>query len=267
MVAKHEKEVKYKSANICNTSCLQGLLHAFNFIFIITGIGILALSVWTIVAKMEFVAILGSSYYYAIIIILIFAGLLVLLTGILGCVGTFQKNTSLLFWYLIFILLIFLLQLVAGILAFVYHETLHDELSKTMLSNLNENYNQTGQEALTNAVDLMQQEFHCCGVIGYTDWLNSTFVTNSAKNLHLKTPISCCKTPSFDCSKRDHPSNIYRVLGSTSMGCLIQLELYVREHIFIIAVIAVSVAFFELFVLLVGFSLRQKIQIENNQPY
>lgn len=267
MASKNNKEVKYKSSEICSVSCLKGFMIAFNFLFFVMGLGVLALSVWTNVSKMQFVALLGSSLYNVIVIFLIASGLLVLVTGILGCIGALRKNASLLLWFSILVAFVFLLELLAGVLAFVYHESIHNELSDTMLTNLNKNYNQTDQGALTKAVDEMQQDFHCCGVVAYSDWLNSTYIKNNPQNLGLKTPTSCCKTPSFDCSTRDHPSNIYRVLGSESMGCLIKLELYIQEHVFVLAVAGISVACFELFVLLLGISFRRKIQIENNKPY
>jgi len=265
---KNSKEVKYKSpSGFCDVSCLRMVLIAFNFIFVLTGALIFALGIWTIATKMQYVALLGSAYYNLVVAFLMVAGCLVFATGVLGCIGALRKDTSILTWYFVLLGVILVFELIAGILAFVYHETIHDELSETLRSNLNKNYNQTGQEALSNAVDEMQQDFKCCGVTSYRDWSDSTYIKQDKSGLDLKTPTSCCKTPSSDCSKRDHPSNIYRVIGTADMGCLITLETYIREHLFLLAVTGIAVALFEILVVLVACGFRRQVIKENNQPY
>ena len=266
--SKTSKEVKYKSPpGFCDVSCLRMLLIAFNFVFVLTGGFAFALGIWTIATKMQYVALLGSVYYNLIVVFLLVAGCLVFATGVLGCIGALRKNTTLLTGYFVLLGAIFLFEFVAGILAFVYHENIHDELSQTMRSNLNKNYNQTGQEALSKAVDEMQQDFKCCGVTSYRDWSNSTYIKQDKAGLDLKTPTSCCKSPSYDCSKRDHPSNIYRVVGTADMGCLITLENYIRKNLFFLAVTGIAVACFEILVVLVACGFRRQVKIENNQPY
>ena len=263
-----KKEVDYKSpSGFCDVSCLRMLLIAFNFIFVLTGAFVFALGIWTIFTKMQYVALLGSMYYNLVVAFLMVAGSLVFVTGVLGCIGAVRKNTSVLTWYFVLLSVIFLCEFLAGILAFVYHESIHDELSQTMRSNLNKNYNQTGQEALSAAVDEMQQDFKCCGVTSYKDWSDSTFIKQNREGLDLKTPTSCCKAPSSDCSKRDHPSNIYRVIGTAYMGCLIILENYIRKNLLVLAVTGIAVACFELLVVLVACGFRRQVKVENNQPY
>ena len=256
---KREREFKARS-DTCDTSCWRGLVIGFNFIFVVGGACAIAVGVWTIIHKMNYVALLGSAYYNLIVYLLLGAGILVLLTGFLGCIGAVQKNRTVLFIFFAFLAIIFAAEIVAGILAFVYHESIHDELVKDLRANLNRNYNQTGQEALTNAVDEMQKKFKCCGVESYTDWRNSTFIKQSEKNEGLKTPISCCKTPSPGCSKRDHPSNIYRVLGNRQMGCLIELEEFIRDHLFVLAITGVAVACLEVLVIIFACCLQHSIK-------
>nr|CAB3229076.1 CD151 antigen-like [Phallusia mammillata] len=264
---RQSKDEKYeaKTSGPCDLACLRGLLIGFNFIFILGGCGALAIGIWTVMMKMQYVAILGSMYYNIIVYLLIGAGVLVFLTGILGCVGAIQKNNAMLTCYFVLLVVIFLCECIAGILAFVYYESLHDELSEGLRSNLNKNYNQTDKEALSDAVDMMQQDFQCCGVESYLDWQDSTFVKQNKDG--LKTPESCCKSVTPLCSKRDHPSNIYRILGSDSMGCLTKLELYIKEHLFILAVTGTAVACLEILVMIFACCLRSAIKKEEGEPY
>ena len=265
-MANKNTDVKYKSSNgFCDVACLRMLLIAFNFIFVLTGAFVFGLGIWTIATKMQYVALLGSIYYNLVVALLIVAGCLVFITGILGCIGALRKNNSILTWYFILLGAIFVFELVAGILAFVYHESIHDELSTTMRKNLNKNYNQTGQDALSKAVDMMQQDFQCCGVTTYSDWSESAYIKQNKEG--LKVPTSCCKTPSPTCSRRDHPSNIYRVTGVRNLGCLITLEEYIRENLFFLAVAGIAVAFFEILVVLVACGFRRQVRIENSQSY
>ncbi|XP_076808409.1 CD151 antigen-like [Clavelina lepadiformis] len=263
---RQDKDEKYKaSSGFCDLSCLRGLLIAFNFLFILGGCGALAIGIWTVITKMEYVALLGSIYYNLIVYLLIVAGVLILLTGVLGCVGAVQKNAGMLTCYFVLLAVIFLTELIVGVLAFVYHDSIEAELAGDLTANLNKNYNQTGQDSLTAAVDEMQQNFHCCGVNKYSDWKQSKFVKQNKND--LKTPESCCKTRSPLCSQRDHPSNIYRVLGDKDLGCLSKLEEYLKDHIFILAITGTIVACIEILVMIFAWCLRSAIRNEEDEPY
>lgn len=71
-------------------------------------------------------------------------------------------------------------------------------------------YHQTGHDSVTNAVDKLQQEFHCCGSNNSQDWGDSEWI-RSGKADNRVVPDSCCKTVVHGCGKRDHASNIYKV--------------------------------------------------------
>ena len=268
MTLSNEKKTYKSSTGPCDLTCLRGLLIAFNFIFILGGACAFGVGIWSVISKMQYASLLGSVYYNLIVYLLITAGFLVLITGIIGCVGAFRKNRTLLTAYFVLLFVIFAAEIIAGIVAFVYHEAIHNELVDELRSNLNKNYNQSGQDALTKSVDDMQQEFQCCGVQRHSDWKDSTFIKQSErKGENLKTPVSCCKSPSPLCSQRDHPSNIYRVLGSDEMGCLNSLEQYLKDHLFVLAVTGITVAVLEILVMIFSCFLRKAIDKQNSQTY
>jgi len=254
-----------KRSDTCDIKCLKATLLAFNFIFILGGAVAMAVGLYTVLMKMEYVAILQTSEYMAIIFLLIIAGALVLITGVLGCIGAIQKNQKLLTVYFVLLVVIFLAEFVAGILAYTYRESIEEKLTDDLKSHLNKNYNRTGYESLTAATDKMQQEFQCCGVEDYLDWQDSYFIKQ--KTTELKTPTSCCKTVSDDCSKSDHPSNIYRVLGAKKMGCLSQLIDYFKNHLFILCITGISVALLEILVMVLSCCLKKSIKKEDSEPY
>jgi len=255
-----------KSSGPCDIKCLKATLLAFNFIFILGGAVAMAVGIYTVLKKMDYVAVLESGEYMAIVFLLIASGALVLCTGIIGCIGALQKNNKLLNLYFVFLVVIFLAEFVAGILAFVYRGNIEEKLRGDLRQRLNLNYNTTGHEALTAAVDKMQQDFQCCGVEDYSDWSGSAFVKQNNVN-KLKTPQSCCKTPSPTCSQSAHPSNIYRVLGSQKMGCLVKLKVYFTDHLFILSITGIVVALLEILVMILSCCLRKEIKLEEAQPY
>ena len=55
------------------------------------------------------------------------------------------------------------------------------------------------------AVDTVQQELRCCGLLIFSEWRDSAWSLASPSSL---VPDSCCKTQSPGCGERDHPSNI-----------------------------------------------------------
>lgn len=56
----------------------------------------LAVGVWTLVAKGDYISLLNSSFYSASAYILIIAGAVVIVTGIIGCCATLKEMRSLL---------------------------------------------------------------------------------------------------------------------------------------------------------------------------
>uniref|UniRef100_A0A3B5Q0G4 Tetraspanin 11 n=1 Tax=Xiphophorus maculatus TaxID=8083 RepID=A0A3B5Q0G4_XIPMA len=192
------------------TVCLKYLLFLFNFLFWVGGAAVLAVGVWTLVEKSDYLSLLASSTFAVSAYILILAGSLVVVTGFLGCCAVIREQRSCLSTYFFFLLLIFLIELVAGVLAYVYYQRLSDELKEHLNQTMTENYAQQGKETITSAVDRLQQDFKCCGSNNSQDWMLSVYI-RSEQSGNRVVPDSCCKTITPDCGRRDHPSNIYKV--------------------------------------------------------
>ncbi|RXN38092.1 tetraspanin-11-like isoform X1 [Labeo rohita] len=233
------------------TVCLKYLLFVFNFLFwdrspdilrcifpfqmgggVVMGVGI-----WTLVDKGEYLSLLASSTFAVSAYILIVAGGLVMVTGFLGCCAVIREQRSCLSTYFSCLLLIFIIELVAGVLAYVYYQALSEELKQHLSKTMTENYAQPGKESITRSVDRLQQDFKCCGSNNSFDWVHSVYIRSSAAEKRL-VPDSCCKTITPQCGKRDHPSNIYKVEG----GCITKLEQFLADHLLIIGAVGIGVA-------------------------
>ncbi|XP_068579065.1 CD151 antigen isoform X2 [Cebidichthys violaceus] len=224
----------------CGTICLKYLLFLFNILFWLAGGAVLAVGVWTMVEKSDYISLLNSSFYSVSAYILIAAGVIVIVTGIIGCCATLKEMKSLLIVYLVLLLCIFLLEIIAGVLAYVTYQELDEELRQNLKVTMQQKYQQPGEESVTQAVDKLQQEFKCCGSHNSSDWRDCVWI-QSAENERL-VPDSCCKSPSELCGRRDHPSNIYKVEG----GCIMKLEEFILSQLYSIGAVGIGIAFLQL---------------------
>ncbi|XP_019934566.1 CD151 antigen isoform X1 [Paralichthys olivaceus] len=233
-------ETQGDKTHTCGTICLKYLLFLFNILFWLAGGAVLAVGVWTLMEKSDYISLLNSSFYSASAYILIVAGVIVIVTGIIGCCATLKEMKSLLVVYLILLLCIFLLEVIAGVLAYINYQELDEELRQNLKVTMQQKYQQPGEESVTQAVDRLHQEFKCCGSNNYSDWRDSVWI-RAADNRQL-VPDSCCKTPSVLCGRRDHPSNIYKVEG----GCILKLEDFILSQLYILGAVGIGIAFLQL---------------------
>lgn len=229
-----------EKTNTCGTICLKYLLFTFNLLFWLAGGAVMAVGLWTIVEKSDYISLLSSSYYSVSAYILIAAGGIVVMTGIIGCCATLTETKSLLIVYFVLLLCIFLLEITAGVLAYINYQELDEELKQNLKETMVMKYQQSGEESVTKAVDKLQQQFMCCGSNSSSDWSDSVWI-KAAGNDRL-VPDSCCKTPSDNCGRRDHPSNIYNVEG----GCITKLEDYILSQLQILGAVGIGIAFLQL---------------------
>uniref|UniRef100_A0A8B9PEP8 Tetraspanin n=1 Tax=Apteryx owenii TaxID=8824 RepID=A0A8B9PEP8_APTOW len=200
----------------CGTICLKYLLFIFNFFFWLAGGAVMAVGTWTLAEKSDYISLLSSSTYSATAYILVVAGVVVMVTGILGCCATFKERRNLL-------------------------RVLSMELKQNLKNTMTQKYQKEGEESVTNAVDKLQQKFKCCGSNNYTDWTDSLWIRSPEAN-GRKVPDSCCKTITDLCGRRDHPSNIYK-----ENGCITKLENFIQEHLKIIGAVGISIACVQIF--------------------
>ncbi|XP_009638012.1 CD151 antigen [Egretta garzetta] len=210
----------------CGTICLKYLLFIFNFFFWLAGGAVMAVGTWTLAEKSDYISLLSSSTYSATAYILVVAGVVVM--------GKFCL-------YFILLLCIFLLEIIAGILAYIYYQQLSMELKQNLKNTMTQKYQKEGEESVTSAVDKLQQEFKCCGSNNHTDWADSLWIKSPEAN-GRKVPDSCCKTITDLCGRRDHPSNIYK-----ESGCITKLENFIQEHLKIIGAVGISIACVQIF--------------------
>ncbi|GLG96089.1 Tetraspanin [Gryllus bimaculatus] len=199
----------------------------------LSGIVILAVGVWMQVELYKYME-LSTEFSSTAPYVLIATGALIVVVGFLACCCTVKGQPVLLYIYGAFLMIIFVLELGAGISMYAYR----DKLIEGFDNGLNQSiliYPSDPEKK--NSIDLTQSTLHCCGNKSPYDWPD-------------EIPPSCCKvTP---CDTKDH-TQIY------SKGCFNLVIDFLNSNIGLVGGSAMGIAFFPLVGMLLSCCLAKNI--------
>ncbi|XP_056373182.1 CD9 antigen [Hyla sarda] len=150
------------------TKCIKYLLFAFNFIFWLAGTAVLAIGLWLRFdsqTKTMFEADSNASSFYTGVYILIGAGALMMLVGFLGCCGAIQESECMLGLFFAFLLVIFAIEIAAGIWGFANKDKVVEELQQFYTETYSK-YLNTNEAALKETLKSIHYALDCCGLVG-----------------------------------------------------------------------------------------------------
>ncbi|XP_031636163.1 CD151 antigen-like [Contarinia nasturtii] len=234
-----------KSNNCYSINFIRYILQTFNVILFMSGCIITAVAVWSIFWKHHFASLLVTPTYALTSYGLLIAGILATLTAFFGCYVVWRDQRSLICCYSLLLIAVFLLEFSVGAVTYVYESQVDDELMGSLNKTFMTNYGI--DETRTNAIDLMQQSYRCCGAEKFEEWRNSTWLTTEdsyhliRSNVNRLVPDSCCISYSEHCGKSDHPSNI------PYTGCIYKFIDEIRDHLNILGAIAFGFCFIKIF--------------------
>lgn len=220
-------------------SCVKTWFLVFTAVLLLFAIGLFGLGVWFIVTQNHYESILGSMTYITTLGIMIAAGLFSMFVCIFGIIGAVRESRFMVLGFFLMIIIVCLLELVGGILAYVYRKDVESEITRNLNIEMVSNYGLPGNEKKTDAIDMLQKTYQCCGDSDYlvwkrTEWHNLDPPKADSANPDeepIKVPDSCCITPDQDkCGSRIHPSNIWRN-NLKPMGCIPQLIGFLENHL------------------------------------
>ncbi|RZF46086.1 hypothetical protein LSTR_LSTR004799 [Laodelphax striatellus] len=243
--------VKTRDTDCCSVNLLKHFFHIFNVVFLIAGLAVLCVGIWSIMYKHGYVCLLTTVTYPLTSYVLVVAGALVPLVTVLGCFGNCNENRCLILLYTFMLLLIFLLEAMVGVLSYVYQDQVHIELNSSLNNTFLQSYRMNSEK--TNAIDRMQQQLKCCGAERFEDWKKSAWLKNDTRTSNL-VPDSCCKTPSPGCGRRDHPSNIHY------SGCQTRFAGELQEHLIIIGAVGLGICVIQIFGMIISCCLYIKLK-------
>jgi CD151 antigen len=242
----------------CGHSCLKYTLFAFNFLFWILGIVVLGVGIYSRINSDNYDSLLGDGGVSSAANILIAAGIFVAIIGFVGCCGAMKQNKVMLIIYFILVLLIFILEIVAGALAYTKKDLMEEHLSKNLKKVVDTSYGtanpDTATKAMIKAIDWFQKEVKCCGATGYEEWKTSNWGKQQANN--TLAPESCCKVKADKCNT--DKTDIYTV------GCIDAGKQFVKDHMWQVGGVGVGIAVVQVFVMVAAILLCRNISKEGN---
>jgi len=221
----------------CSLAQLKFSLYLFNVLFFVSGIILISIGLWTFLEKHPSLIFLTAGLYDVSACILIFAGIVILIVAISGFCGLSRDNHAIILCYSVLLFLIFLGEIGAGSLAYLFKDPVVDHLNRNLQVIFLQKYGVDNTS--TTAVDHLQIGLDCCGVDSFQDWSKSAWSTTPTA-ASLKVPYSCCKTPQVGCGTRDHPSNIKYT------GCGDRVARIAEDHLMVVGAIALGICILQL---------------------
>jgi len=233
---------------------IKYLLFLFNFLFWLSGIGIIVAGAVIQIRYSTYINFLGDSFLSAPIL-LIAVGCVVAIMGFFGCCGAIRENYCMSMTFAVMLGLIFILELAAGIAGYVLRSELEQVIRTHALDGMS-HYNETYAEGVTDAWDRMQQDLHCCGIMNYTDWQNNTWFEHNNN-----VPRSCCYIMDDECDVgvRDKPISVVAENIYTD-PCAEKLRDWASQKIGIIIGIASGVAIIQVIGILLSCTFGTRIR-------
>ncbi|XP_041931239.1 tetraspanin-18-like isoform X1 [Alosa sapidissima] len=239
-------------------SCVKYLMFIFNFFIFLGGAVLLAVGIWVLVDPMGFSEIVAANplIFTGVYFILCLGGLLFLL-GFLGCCGAIRENRCLLLFFFMLILIIFLAELAAAILGFIFRENLTRQYFTKELKHHYQGSNST--DVFTTTWNAIMTTFDCCGVNGGEDFEESLFrLLNPTKMV----PEACCQRNHLlgDMMFRSREDCLKGSMLIRHKGCYSAVVEYFETYIYLAGALAIVVLTIELFAMVFAMCLFRGIQ-------
>ncbi|XP_011176310.1 tetraspanin-5 isoform X1 [Solenopsis invicta] len=261
---------KYRRDTSEVSCCLKYVIFGFNVMFWWLGLGIMAVGVWAWTEKDTFnnlSRLTNVALDPAFILILV--GTVTFIIGFTGCVGALRENTCLLAAYAIFLALLLLMEMTAGVLGFIFKDWIKSQATGGFQAFIIHYREDPDQQ---NLIDWIQEDWlQCCGIEGPKDWDRNNYFNCSSSDIGSReacgVPFSCCKRKpneiiknkqcGYDVRKPSYNFEVAKVIYEK--GCIQAGEEWIERNLLAIASGAVGTAFTEILGICFAQNLRADI--------
>ncbi|XP_015277451.1 PREDICTED: tetraspanin-1 [Gekko japonicus] len=217
-------------------SFLKVMMVLFNLAIALGGAALLGIGIWVSVDSTSFINLFGplSSNVLQFVnvgYLLIAIGAVLFALGFLGCCGAQRESKCLLITFFSIILIIFIVEVAAAVVALVYTSVAETILQGTVTQTLKNDYGQNNE--VTTVWNKTMEELKCCGLMNYTDFNNSYYY-----NHYNHYPLFCCKNSTSCTAEMAHTSNI--------TGCFPQLLSEIRSNAGVVGGVAAGICVLEI---------------------
>ncbi|XP_050049258.1 CD63 antigen-like [Dermacentor andersoni] len=208
------------------------LLFAFNAIFVLCGIALIAVGAVVLTAlspqKPFYEGYLGAPV--AIVVL----GVFVFVLAFLGCCGAIRENYHMIMAFSVLLTIILICELGAAIAAYAYRSKIEHAIRTEATKSIEQYQNDTDVQHLW---DDLQSSLHCCGA-------------NSTADYKDKLPQSCCPDKPEDCN----------VSKAYKRNCIDVLLEKFNEKIVYVGVTGIIICFIEVVGIVFGCCLAKAIR-------
>jgi len=230
----NEDETKKETESCCSsTSYFQRLITFFNGVFLVSGLTLGALSIWTYFAHGPFLYILPNLTYKIVVYLTLATAALITVASFFGLLTSKLLWKSCTLFYLILVTLAWMCELIIGMLSYTYIQEVRADLSVNLVTPFQEAY--FIDKKFSEQVDFIQERLSCCGANSPEDWNSSQWRLKAWSENIEAVPKSCCKTPSsIHCGLRIHPSSI------SFTGCVHPISQHIEHRLSIFASVSLG---------------------------
>jgi len=165
-----EKKEKNQKREECCEEVTRYLFGLYNLFFLLCGCFVCGIGVWLLTYKWSLLYLIDLPIYLMSAWLVALTGGFSVLMSLLGFTSVLCESKCALVLYTILTVLLFIFESSLVLLSYVYQEQVSPDL-KTGLKSFISSYGDLDQ--VTKAVDIVQQEFKCCGANIFSDWSSS----------------------------------------------------------------------------------------------
>ncbi|XP_032237788.1 tetraspanin-33 [Nematostella vectensis] len=228
------------------SKCLKYFLFVFNLLFWAIGGVMFGVGMWSVTQKGSYSKLSSLSTDPGSVLIAV--GLLIIIISFFGTVGALREQIILLEIYKWVIVVIVILQVLGGLLAFAFwpnvRKSVQNQISKGIV-NYRDNLD------LQNIIDGIQENFKCCGSSSINDWdANRYFKCGGPSPEECGVPHTCCvkkdgESINIQCgwnARKKHRLQLEKENKVYIIGCLDAVINWFRDHMYVVAAIAIAFA-------------------------
>ncbi|XP_072199573.1 tetraspanin-1 [Excalfactoria chinensis] len=222
---------------------IKVMMILFNLAIFLGGGTLLGIGIWVSVDGKSFMDLFGtlSSSVMQVVNVsyfLIVIGAILVVIGFLGCCGAQKESKCLLMMFFSVVLIIFIAEIAAAVVVLVYTGFAETFLTQLVTPVLKEKYGE--DDAVTQIWNVTMNEFHCCGLKNYTDFVDSQWY----KEHNDTFPGPCCR--SLD------PCTADLAAKSNVSGCFDQILDEIRTNADVVGGVAAGIAALEVAAMVVS---------------
>lgn len=209
------------------------MIRLANILVALGGIILIAIGIWTMNDKSFVDELLRNNLYMNTTYIILISACFMIILACFGGFAATKEVRCLLLTHFVLTLLLFVVLLIGGILAYVFKDQVENTMKAEMIADIR-NYDPDNQEnPVTQAWDQTQRELSCCGfmteqvTMSWQMWRQNRKLNPTAE--YQMVPASCCRPdPNLECFDS---SNMTAVEESLVQGdCYVLALHYVRGH-------------------------------------